>query len=264
MEEQELPYEILSNCFFIVDDYGDAETPHEERLLLFYPNSEHKLKQSLLAQAIRNMTNFMRSFQEPEKPTSIMTLMNVKFAIYTENKFTFAVSAPIEESDCILEKHITTICEAFRFYWGPIIDIQRKFGNEREEFKKCIIKDFEVVIPLLRSFNKQRELNQNQWISIGPPKLSKARFFMQASGILSALQTEEDVFGGCMFYSSSVFCTLLNTSITNWIINFVEYYKTKNCNGLFSSQKAKRESKYIFLMPIFIESKHYTKYLFIF
>lgn len=216
-----LPNEVIEKCFFIKDGEADEGTPEDEILLYFYPDTFPVRQQTLLAGAVESLTHYIAGFTD--EPVRTLSMTKVKFSVLKLGSYLLFASGPAEEADSVLLHHVETLYAAYMFYWGPIEDVGARFkGEPRKDFVKCITAQCKPLVPLLENFSEKGKLNAFIWLPFSSPPPNTARHFMQASNILSAVQTEESVYGACMFFESSVLCTHMDVEVTRWMLNIVE------------------------------------------
>ena len=245
-----LPTDVIEKCFFIKDGEAGEQTPEEEILLYFYPESFPLRQQILLAGAVEALTYYIAGFTD--EPVRTLTMTKVKFSVLRLGSYMLFASGPAEEADSVLLHHIETLYAAYMFYWGPIEDVGARFkGAQRKEFVNCINQQCQRLVPLLDGFRDKGKLNAFVWLPFSSPPPNTARHFMQASNILSAVQTEESVYGGCMFYESEVLCTHMDVEVTRWMLNIVELLRKPG--------KESRDGRRSSFMPVYLTREQCQK-----
>jgi len=147
----------------------------------------------------------------------------VKFAVIQKGKYLLAASGPASEADSVLVNHVETLYAAYSFYWGPIEQVGLRFASTpRKNLVQCVQMQCRTLVPLLQGFCAKGKSNAFVWLPFSSPPPNTARHFMQASNILSSIQTEREVYGGCMFYDSAVLCTHIDVEITRWMLSLVD------------------------------------------
>ena len=189
--------DFIEKCFFILDEEGrDEKCPKEEIMLFFYPEKGMELERKLfLSGSVIAMVKFVEHFT-PEPPKTL-SLSKAKFSAKQVGDYTLVATGRSDEADSVLQNHIEALYAAYSFYWGPMPLVASRFNNRpRRDFIECIQRQCTTLIPLLDGFRDKGKLNAFIWLPYSSPPPNTARHFMQASNILSSLQTEPNIHGG--------------------------------------------------------------------
>ena len=261
VQPSNLPSEVIEKCFFVSDMCVDEGTPEDEILLYFYPSTFPLQKQVLLSGAVNALVQYIADFSE--EPVRTLSMNRIKFAVLRLGDYTLVASGPAAEADSVLQNHIQTLYAAYSFYWGPLQDVGKRFNSKKERklFVHCIQQQCKKLVPLLDGFRDKGKLNAFVWLPFSSPPPNTARHFMQASNILSSIQTEEKIYGGCIFYDSSVLCTHMDVEITRWMLNIVDLNRQENIDqgGLLRGRLGSTvESRCIFI-PVYLTKEQCSK-----
>jgi hypothetical protein len=256
MSEEEggaMPSEVMEKCFFISDGESDECTPEEEILLYFYPDSFPLRKQVLLSGAVVSLAQYIADFTK--EPIRTLSMSRVKFAVIQKGKYTLVASGPAEEADSVLLNHVETLYSAYSFYWGPIEEVGVRFTG-RMDLVRCVQMQCKTLVPLLDGFRDKGKLNAFVWLPFSSPPPNTARHFMQASNILSSIQTESDVYGGCIFTEGSVLCTHIDVEITRWMLNLVDLIRQEE----LANRRGKSGDYRVAFVPVYLTTEQCQKY----
>lgn len=255
-EEPVIPSDVIEKCFFISDGEGDESTPDDEVLLYFYPAHVPASKQALLSGAVVSLVHYLSEFTT--EPIRTLSMSRVKFAVIQKGKYLLAASGPSSEADSVLVNHVETLYAAYSFYWGPIEQVGNRFaGRPRKNLVRCVQMQCRTLVPLLNGFCEKGKLNAFVWLPFSSPPPNTARHFMQASNILSSIQTEREVYGGCMFFDSSVLCTHIDVEITRWMLSLVDLIRQDKDRGRHNRESSLSRAAFV---PVYLTAEQCQRY----